>query len=1256
MPSPTVREAQRLRNLGFYPQAEVKFREAIAGEDGSLLRVEFASMLMEQGIVKVCREELQKIRETGMEMPAIGEMLLCGANAFGNLAYSESLSTARALYTSHLQDRRPEEYEKSHVSMLTNYLSLVGSAALCGVDTTSEPLPSLGFLHSLFDHFLHEKIFFNAYSIAQEYASRAVPSKATLLLEELLAVLGSNRPGKDIDLDDKALNNIVLEADVACELVDWLRSGNRFKECRSLLDTAVQLYTRAGHAYGASMVKLYRVKFGPARSAKPLQRQRGDIRTIKEQFQKLQYLGGVQQALVTLHELAQAERDLELVLAVELEMRENGKLRGNRLDGFLQASLNIKYWTTSSSVTAQMLQTCEELYRDIVDVEVPAVRLLLAKDLVDGYKSIGDTARAAHWQTLVEQEPVVVPIEQQFLLGRDHFFQSLARQTSPPLDPDLELGELHQELKRIEWYTDPESLIPKNLHFGIMKVILMTDHYLLQEGFRGLDACEVRVKACLDSSDRLISVLPENDKLHWRAQAVQRQARMQSTRAMRQPSDQIPAILGLLLEATKQYGIALAMYRKAGSKFEAAMVLQNLQTCYRMTWQLQGRQQHSPLFGKAVHSLEEAARTLATHGTIAAQRTTKSFLLDIWYDGLFHNVQYGKLRPLWKVSGVGIVYAIGRLVGLWQCLPQRLRNLWPIFFSTPYEESIKALEQTEALIDEQRQDLSSLPSQEAIKAKQHLRKNVTKVFQTAAVIFGLAGQNKLLWESIQRSKARSVSDLLGIGDHISADLMERINADPDAVSLLEAEKLLGQHMENTAGIEKFTARRQLDQHRQRMRKNTALAELLELREGKPVNWERLRKIKTIDTQPKSRATWFIDWIIAEGSIFVSAISDQQEEYHIPRVAMTVDAVREWINNHMMDASKKPLKEPLNTSNSLPALIQLRPLVAPITAIVPEGDRLVLCPTDILHRVPLHAAITRGEMADDEDEWKRWQTLMERNPLVYTSSMTIYEQTMVRRAARRRSPDTTDTPPAVLRGAVLGVYEDPPPEEPLASTSWTWGRDEVYASCNSISSLMGWPPARCGNTVRHAQFRDALAAADILYFCGHFDYQSDNVLEHGMILGKEALDTTQDNQEQARERIFTTSDFFSNTSPNPPLSSTPTRINASHVSLIACGSARQAIQPEGDEPLGVVTGLLYAGATSVTGTMWPTAVGAGREFSRLFYRQLEEAQAKANASREREEKIDMAVLLQKTVWKMKRSAETSRPYSWAGFVLHGSWCL
>jgi len=129
------------------------------------------------------------------------------------------------------------------------------------------------------------------------------------------------------------------------------------------------------------------------------------------------------------------------------------------------------------------------------------------------------------------------------------------------------------------------------------------------------------------------------------------------------------------LGGDKKFEKALAMFRKAGSRYEQAMVLQNLHTYYRTSWQFQGRQPRSPLFGKAVQALEEAAKTLATHDTIVSQRLNRSWLLDIWYDGLVHHVEHGKMRLHWKLSGFGIIYAIGRLAGLWRWLPRRLRSL-----------------------------------------------------------------------------------------------------------------------------------------------------------------------------------------------------------------------------------------------------------------------------------------------------------------------------------------------------------------------------------------------------------------------------------------------------------------------------------------------------------------------------------------------------------------------------------------------------
>lgn len=89
-----------------------------------------------------------------------------------------------------------------------------------------------------------------------------------------------------------------------------------------------------------------------------------------------------------------------------------------------------------------------------------------------------------------------------------------------------------------------------------------------------------------------------------------------------------------------------------------------------------------------------------------------------------------------------------------------------------------------------------------------------------------------------------------------------------------------------------------------------------------------------------------------------------------------------------------------------------------------------------------------------------------------------------------------------------------------------------------------------------------------------------------------------------------------------------------MSLIAC------------EPLGIVTALLNAGASSVCGALWPIASGSGRTFSKFFCEAFRAADTGVDT-------IDLAVAMQSTVKRMRRDEEMEMPYNWAGFVLHGS---
>lgn len=95
---------------------------------------------------------------------------------------------------------------------------------------------------------------------------------------------------------------------------------------------------------------------------------------------------------------------------------------------------------------------------------------------------------------------------------------------------------------------------------------------------------------------------------------------------------------------------------------------------------------------------------------------------------------------------------------------------------------------------------------------------------------------------------------------------------------------------------------------------------------------------------------------------------------------------------------------------------------------------------------------------------------------------------------------------------------------------------------------------------------------------------------------------------------------------------------------------------GDEPLGLVSALLYAGATSVLGSLWPIPSWVGRSFTEKFYSSLKEQQDRrenTDSSAENDAILNVAAAVRDAVQEIRRSPGTKQPYFWAPFVLHGA---
>jgi CHAT domain-containing protein len=319
------------------------------------------------------------------------------------------------------------------------------------------------------------------------------------------------------------------------------------------------------------------------------------------------------------------------------------------------------------------------------------------------------------------------------------------------------------------------------------------------------------------------------------------------------------------------------------------------------------------------------------------------------------------------------------------------------------------------------------------------------------------------------------------------------------------------------------------------------------------------------------------------------------------------------------------------------LQKLSKLIQEILKRTEPNDILVFCPSGVLHGVPLHAATLT------EDSRK---CLLERNPVVYTASMTTFEQCVTKESERELLSSQTEKE---ISRFYVAVYERT--ETDALTDAGKAQRDAIYATVRKVAEQRR--QATTTTTTTTTAFgseatRERLVAAfeaDYMYFFGHCVGSSAtaNMLLQGLVLPEHNNTSTHDSSAQGQQQhsVFTASDMFA------------IDVRTSCLTLLACGSAHEAYS-QGDEPLGIVSALLCAGATSVIGTMWKVQVGTARVFTEVLDGKLN-AGGHGNGGGGL---VDLAVAVQETALRLKRRQEggTNRPYHWAAYVLHGSWFM
>jgi CHAT domain-containing protein len=1090
------------------------------------------------------------------------------------------------------------------VVLLNVYKYLISLAEMCGFEMPRVPKVSSDLLLEIQQCFMETEPSISLQVLILRCRPVDEATKSSLL-EDFL----------DHDLPD------VTKADALAGLSDTLRVLDRREEAISFNEAAENLYRTAGQVAGPLLMQIERCRI-ELESGDPdldLDTLKSKLLVLKAELEYRKHYTGAVAAIKWLYHVAGLQGDDVLRVELDKESFRIADIQGFRLFWILEQEAAIRRWERAGPSTGQMLQHLADVYYTIEKAEAPALSFGIAYILSVRYRTLGDNANAEIWAAINAARPNSQR-HSRFLEGQDEFVCALENTTSAPEDLELEMEELQEELRRVFEDVNSANVKADERYLGIMKVVTLSSLYISQFGLRGFPRSKELAETCFGKADKLLTILSDSQQTEWRAAVLESKAQMLFIQhsAFPKPEPRVIAdILNkeILCQSIEMYTEAMRLYGTINQTQKVANCQSNLGYCYKQMLLLDDDQSTSLYFGLAAKMFEKAFEVTKRTGSDLQQVLGAKNLLKHWFEGF-----------------------------------QRQRN---VDSRNALQETERFLRELDAIIDRQRSDLSALGTKEAILAKQNLRhsEHADVVYDIALRLSAATGRVEDLWQWVQKNKARSLSDLLGLGAHIPSNLRLRISSKPVEWELLMKEEQLVTSIQDMALSKRFFARKELETHRKAMRDHDNLLELLDIRTGAPVSLQRLRQTTFTVPSPAKRLTWFVDWLIAEGDVSYAIVSSDGERYYIGDTSATSAQVDRWVKDNL-DGVEKPFNAPnSDAQDAFKPLIWLKELIEPILRLTAPGDLLVLSATGKLHRVPIHAAVIDQKK---KSERTRFTTLIERNPVVYAPSMTVFEQCMSRKASME--PDLRgariETNPDGAEGIVLGVYEDPDPDD----LGWEVEQCNVYDMCNTVSATMKWGNARCGKAASRTVFETA-CQANIVHFSGHFRYDSP-VLDQGIVLGSTEDDATlndsgpdapTESPVKAMANVSISTDPAAHLPSHRIFSVTDilrTPIRASHFSLIGCASATQSIQT-GDEPLGVIAALLCAGARSVTGTLWPIDSSVGREFSTEFYGHIQKRNSPGDI-------VDLAVALQETVIKLKGEYETQTPYCWASFVLHGAW--
>ena len=525
-----------------------------------------------------------------------------------------------------------------------------------------------------------------------------------------------------------------------------------------------------------------------------------------------------------------------------------------------------------------------------------------------------------------------------------------------------------------------------------------------------------------------------------------------------------------------------------------------------------------------------------------------------------------------------------------------------------------------------------------------------------------------IWTWVQTYKARSLARTIGVRSQDPPDLVNGIMQSPETKTLYEEMLDMRERIEKADLMARFKLRRQLDAHLELMKNSHPfLQQLMDLREATPFG---ISDIANLEAQAGS-AIVLVDWfylppyIAGQAGKMLLFTARTGTEPTMDILPVTEADVLAWQKQYLYPSTWRRFhEENLATSEARSQFDEkLGGLVSPLAHRTKRGEVLVLCPSSTLHRVPLHALSLPVVGSDGSST--AIDGLIHRNPVIYTHSHSLL------RSCAAAAEHARHAPRALQALFLSGIPE-------IEASGYGAGR----ASIRDFAHRFDVPP-KIDASASKQEFLDNAVKSRLIHLHTHCQWRAGDPLNHHVEFPR-VIDRTvpaAEENEEPQPRRHPSPKLEANdeeTGGDRPVDRLAARElfdvrlpPSTHVNMIACQGGVADVQL-GDEVMGLVPALLYAGASSTVSTLWSIDDADGAEFSRHFFdsflRQCRKKKKKSKSSPSTPSGVseteistsssnlgfvDIARAVRAAAMKMDATLDEPL-YRWAAFVLHGFW--